>query len=104
MAYSNGSISYPAFDFRLYADSACVKEWNKNPSTEEFQVKKSGRIGIDADAKLELTVNKYLPETLYYRLVPVFENDLPPEKEELDIDKDILNLSLIHISEPTRPY
>jgi hypothetical protein len=91
LAYSKGSISYPAFDFQLYADSACVKEWNKNPSTEEFQVKKSGRVGIDADAKLELTVDKYLPETLYYRLVPVFENDLPLEKEEIDVDKDILN-------------
>ena len=33
----------------------------------------------------------------YYRLVPVFENDLPPEKEELDVDKDILNNHEINI-------
>ena len=91
LAYTKGTISYPAFDFQLYADSSCTKEWNKNPHTEEFQVKKSGRVGIDTNAKLELTVDKYIPETLYYRLVPVFENDLPIEKEEVDVDNSVLN-------------
>ena len=91
LAYTVGSISYPAFDFQLYADNNCVKEWNKNPSTKEFQVKKSGRIGIDTDAKLELTIDKYVPDTLYYRLLPVYESDLPEVKSEIDIDGDVLN-------------
>ena len=58
---------------------------------QKFQVIKSGRVGIDTNAKLELTANKYIPETLYYRLVPVFENDLPIEKEEVNVDTDVLN-------------
>ena len=56
-----------------------------------FDVQRTGSVGIDTAAKVTLTVNDTIPEVLYYKLVPIFESDLPASKSGVVIDTDVIS-------------
>ena len=56
-----------------------------------FDVVRTGTVGITTDAKVTLKVNKDTPDTLYYRLDPVYESDVPVEKQEIISDSDVIS-------------
>lgn len=66
LSYNANQTYYPAFEFEIYDDNNF-----KNISTKNIQ--KYGRVGIDTDAKLILTINENLPERLYYKLYSLTE-------------------------------
>ena len=99
LAYTVQGTDYAAFDFNFYTDQACREIWNTSSTSTTFEVQKSGTIGIDAAAKVVLTVDKNIPEILYYKLVPVFESDIPAAKSEVVVDTDVISGSLIEVKE-----
>lgn len=91
LSYSVNQTQYPAFEFEIYSDNNF-----KNISTTNVQ--KYGRVGIDTDAKLVLTVNDNLPERLYYKLNSLTKNgNLPSVKESIEIDYSVSSYNSINL-------
>ena len=90
LSFTNNEVSYSAFDFNLYSDSDLNSIFVTSGKTDDFNVVKSGRIGIDANAKLTVKNTEEIRRDLYYNLVPI--NDTL----NTNVKKEIV-LSLIHI-------
>ena len=99
LAWTWQGVDYSAFEFNFYEDSDYTKIWDKNINVKEFNVKKTGRVGIDADANITLTINKNTPEILYYKLSPVYEggDNLPLEKKQISIDSEVISNNEIQL-------
>jgi hypothetical protein len=98
LAYTVQGTAYPAFEFNFYTDQACREIWSATGTTKNFEVQRTGTVGT-AGAKVALTVDKNIPEVLYYKLVPVFESDLPAVKSEVVIDSDVISSNLVEVKE-----
>ena len=99
LAYVNQSTSYPAFELNFYKDKSFTEVWNKTSDTELFNVIRTGTVGVTADAKVTLTVNEKIPTTLFYKLDPLYESDLPLVKSEILNDKEVVNGSRVETRE-----
>ena len=97
LSYIKNSIRYSAFDFDLYYDPKFKHSFFTTDNVRLFNVIKSGRIGIDSTAKLTLTIDQNVPETLFYNLNPINQSDLPEEKLNLVIDTDVIDNNSIFI-------
>ena len=95
LGYTNQGTSYSAFELNFYSDNTYTQLWEKNVNIKEFNVKRSGRVGIDADAKVTLIVNENIPDILYYRFDPLYESNLPSIKEEIIIDTTVKSYNQI---------
>ena len=63
----NASLAlYSAFDMNLYRDSNYSDRFEGSLTNNTFEVKKSGKVGIDANANLTLVVNDNIPKNLCY--------------------------------------
>ena len=89
LTFGLSTATLSGFDFNLYYDKEFKNRFDNSDDTTEFNVSKSGTIGDDVvGAALSMTCTKSTPTKLFYSL-----------------DKSgYISLSLIHISEPTRPY
>ena len=99
LGYVSQGTSYAAFQFNVYSDRNLLKIWDTNQLTKNFNVIRSGTAGVDADAKVTVTINKDVPETLFYTLDPLFEGTLPPVKEEVTRDGDVISRNEIQVIE-----
>ena len=61
----NASTLYSAFDMNLYRDSNYTDRFDGTLSNNIFEVTKSGKVGIDANANLTLVVNDDVPDNLF---------------------------------------
>ena len=64
--------------------------YDKNQESSVFNVVRTGTVGITTDAKVTLSITKDTPNELYYKLDPVYESDLPTEKQQIITDSDVL--------------
>ncbi len=99
LAYTVQGTKYSAFEFNFYTDQACRDIWNTSLVNTNFEVQRTGSIGIDTAAKVTLTVDDNIPEILYYKLVPVFESDLPAAKSEVVVDTDVITGNQVQVLE-----
>jgi copper chaperone CopZ len=90
LSYVRGSEVFPAFDFELFTDPNYRNEFISTKNSSEFQIKKIGSIGVSTDARCEIIFdeNENFPNSLYYRLIPVKNSNLPRSKSEYFIDSD----------------
>ena len=98
LSYVKQGTRYSAFDFNLYTDQNFTKVWNTSESSSTFEFLKEGKIGT-AGAKATLTVNKNIPEILYYKLDILKESDIPKAKERLFVDDEVISGSELQIKE-----
>ena len=99
LSYINLSTLYSAFDFNFYSDKNFTDIWNKSDENSKFNVQKFGSIGVSTDARVSISIDNTIPKTLYYRLDPVFESDLPQEKGSAIVDLDVISGSEIEVKE-----
>ena len=99
LAYTKQATSYSAFELAFYSDKDYTTRWDKSQSGTSFEVVRTGKTGIDATATVKLTANKNIPETLWYKLVPIFESDIPTVKSEVIVDTEVTNSSQIQTEE-----
>jgi len=99
LGYVSQGSSYSAFEFNFYTDQNFTDLWEKTEDSVQFEVKKTGKIGVSADAKVSLTVNKNIPQNLFYRLKPIFENNLPLVKKEIVVDDEVSSGSQVEVFE-----
>ena len=83
LGYISQGTNYPAFEFNFYSDKNLLKIWDTNKLTKNFNVVRSGSPGVDSDAKVTVTINNDTPKELYYSLDPLYEGTLPPVKEQI---------------------
>jgi hypothetical protein len=98
LAYTKQGILYSAFSFNLYTDNNFTKIWNKSDNSDVFELLRDGKVGT-AGAKVTLTVNKNIPQVLYYKLDVLGESDIPEIKERVSIDSEVVSGSEIKIKE-----
>ena len=91
---SDSSLSYvvngsteSAFDFSLYSDDNFDDEYITSGDLGEFNVVKTGVIGIDSDANLTYTLTSSSPQILYYALKPK-TNVNDPIKNTIFVDNE----------------
>jgi len=97
LSYGNASSRYPAFKLNFYKDSNFTELFNSTEKTGNFEVERYGIVGITTNAKVILTVNEHLPEKIYYNLVPIYENSLPIEKEQISVDSTVFSNNQIQV-------
>ena len=97
LSYINQSTLYSAFEFNFYLDEDYTQPFYKNESGTSFNVTKSGRVGIDANARVTLSIDDQTPTKLYYKLDPIQESDIPVEKSEIVVDDSIVSNNQISL-------
>jgi hypothetical protein len=98
LSFTDGFDAFSAFDFDLYYDNNFNKKYYHDFS-KKINVFKFGRIGLDADARLELNLTKDTPNNLYYNLTPVTNSDLPDRKKQFYLDVDSIENNSIEVFE-----
>jgi hypothetical protein len=94
----DGGSKVQSFDFDLYDDSIFSNKFVTSLSTPNFEVTKTGIVGVTNDAKLTLVVNQFIPSKLYYKLTPLFgKTYLSKEKSEIIIDTDVFDNNSINV-------
>jgi len=99
LSYNNQSTLYPAFEFNFYLDENYTQPFYKNKLGTTFNVQRTGRVGIDTNASVSLSIDKDTPTKLYYKLDPIKESDLPTEKSEINVDDSVISHNQISIKE-----
>ena len=95
LVYVKNAIEYPAFTFEFFEDEGQERIFNKVKYSSEFEVIKSGVIGIDG--QVTLVSNSELPRELYYNLVPIQTDQLTEEKLQISIDNEVNGNNTIEI-------
>ena len=99
LAYTAQGIGYPAFQLNFYLDNQHTKIWNTSFTNKTFEVSRSGKVGVDTDAKVTLTVNSDIPEQIYYKFDIVDESDVPLVKSGIVTDTDVISNNQINVIE-----
>ena len=99
LSYNNQGTRYPAYQLNFYKDETFVSKYDKNYGDSNFNVTRSGRVGITTDAKVLLKINENSPKVLYYKLDPVYESNLPAVKGEINVDDSVLSHNRVIVRE-----
>ena len=102
LSFTNNSISYSAFDFGIFYDRELKNQFYSSTVSDEFEVIKTGPVGLSTLAKLSLKVNDNLPNVLYYGAVPInLDLNTNVKKEIFSDSENIKNCSeLVVVDNP----
>jgi len=89
LSFISGGTEYPAFSMNLYSDREYSNIFFNTGETNQFEVVKTGRPGVDSDASLKLSVRDTVPTQLYYRFEPDHLDIIPSIKSDIIIDNDV---------------
>ena len=93
----NASTLYSAFDMNLYKDSNYTDRFDGTLLDNIFEITKSGKVGIDTDAKLTLSVNDNVPENLFYKFSVANSDFVDSFKKEIIIDEEVDGFNKINV-------
>ena len=93
---NNGEI-YSAFDLQIFTDSEFQTRFLTSELNNSFEVVSVGRIGIDSDAYLQLSVSDFIPEILWYSFQPINQSFAPSLKREILIDRDVKSFNQFNV-------
>ena len=100
LSFSSNDVNYSAFDFVLYTDKELKNVFVSSGETDDFNVSKTGRIGVDATAKLTIKNVKQISQHLYYNLVPVnLELNTEVKKQIVKDELNIINSNRVVLEE-----
>ena len=99
LSYANQGLSYPAFELNFYLDQNRNTIWNTSFTKKTFEVTRNGRVGIDTNAKVSLSVNSDIPEQLYYSLDVIEMSDVPEVKSSIISDNTVISHNQIKVRE-----
>ncbi len=91
LAYTQQSTQYSAFKLNFYLDDKYTKLWVTDKTSGTFGISRTGKSGLSTTSKVTVSIGKTSPDRLYYRLDPIFNNDIPKEKSEIIVDTTVLN-------------
>ena len=82
----------------LYRDSNFTDRFDGTLANNIFEITKSGKVGIDANAKLTLVVNNNVPENLFYKFSVINSDFVESSKLEIVVDKEVRGFNKIDSS------
>ena len=96
---SDSSLSYTSpsgssessFNFEVYTDHTFTNPYLTSGELGIFDIKKTGVVGIDTNAKLELETTSSSPQVLFYALTPVPGSRGPTKNTIIQDDDKIVN-------------
>jgi hypothetical protein len=97
LSFVVNGIRYSAYDMNLYTDAVYDQLFLKTPDSTSFQVVKTGKPGIDADASLQLEFVDNVPNQLFYKFDIDNESIITDVKKEISIDSNVPNHSQIDV-------
>jgi len=86
LSYVKNNVRYSAFSLNLYTDESLTNKFTSTNLSKTFNVIRTGRVGIDINAKVSLRYDSNVPEILYYNLDPIKNSDIPNFKYEIILD------------------
>ena len=90
LSYTKQGTTYSAFRLNFYEDEGYETTWESDRSSSVFSVVRTGTAGISTNAKVTVSIGNTTPQTLYYKLDPVTDNDLSQEQLEIVVDTDVI--------------
>ena len=99
LSFTDGTNSYSAFDFNIYSDINLNNVFKSSQKTNDFNIEKSGIIGVDSNAKLTIKNIAQLKAKLYYNLIPIDKSRNTKFKNEIiRDDNNIINSNSLNLS------
>lgn len=98
LSFVDKGITYSAFDMFIYSDSQEVNEFWTTRTDRNFEVTKSGVVGVDTTANLTLFMSDNIPNNLYYGFSPDNLDIIPPVKLRLFKDDTVINNNSINLT------
>ena len=97
LSFTNNEVSYSAFDFNLYSDINLNNIFYTSGQNDDFNISKTGNIGIDANAKLTIKNVSEISKNLYYNLIPINEvlNDSVKKEIIRDTENNLNSNSIV---------
>ena len=80
--------TFSAFDLRFYEDSEFNKEFKTSGSSRDYEVTGIGTIGVTDPSAVNVRTNDQIPETLFYKFIPINIDIAPTAKTELFVDTE----------------
>ena len=90
LSYVKQTTSYSAFRLNFYVDENCTSMWKSDGSSNTFSVSRSGLPGVSTDATVTVSIGQTTPQTLYYKLDPVTDNDLSEDQLQIVSDDEVV--------------
>ena len=90
LSYIKQTSSYSAFRLNFYLDENCTSKWKTDGSSNTFDVIRNGLPGINTDATVTVTIGQSTPQTLYYKVEPITDNDLSENQLQIVIDDEVV--------------
>jgi len=100
LSFQGNGTTYSAFSMGLYRDALYKDEFITTKEGDVFEVVKTGKPGIDANANLLLSITDDIPKALFYKFTPDNIDKIPNVKNEIIIDALVPNYNRIDI-QPT---
>ena len=90
LSYMKQTSSYSAFRLNFYLDENCTSKWKTDSSSNTFSVSRSGLPGINTDATVTVSIGQTTPQTLYYKVEPITDNDLSEDQLQIVVDDEVV--------------
>jgi hypothetical protein len=97
LSFLSGSTLYSAFDLVFYKDSEYRYKFEGTGISNNFEVIRSGSVGIDTSANVSILLNNAVPDIFYYRLESVSSDLINDVKSGIIIDTDVYNHNQINL-------
>ena len=91
LSFTSGSNSYSAFKLNFYKDPKFEYLIESTATSKNFEVQRSGTTGVTTST-VTLSLNNFIPETLYYKLDVVNPDLVGSVKKEIVIDEDVSSI------------
>lgn len=99
LADIDGGSLVKSFDFDFYTDSTFSTKFLTSLKSQDFEVKKTGIIGVTDNASVSISLNDNVPNKLYYKLTPLIgKSYLSKQKEEIIVDNDVYGANSIIVN------
>ena len=98
LSYEKQSSRYSAFELEFFNDASFNQKFESSENRKQFNVQRIGTVGVTSDAKVTLTIDSSIENNFYYKLNPIFVNDPPNEKLEINVDNEVRSYNEIQIN------
>ena len=97
LSYLSGPTLYSAFQLNFYTDPHYSYKFDGTGTSNNFEVVRTGRVGIDTTASVSIIFNNKFPETLYYKLENVNKSFIGDVKKQIVVDTEVFNNNQINL-------
>jgi hypothetical protein len=100
LSFSDDGTTYSAFKLQFFKDKEYLDEFITTKKNDAYEVRSSGRMGIDSDAVVTVSMTDDVPPLLFYKFNTNNIDRITTIKNEIKIDTTVSQFNQINI-QPT---